>query len=189
MVIIWILYSETYTKFTILHSEINLNLPNIHLIECSDRDTFTLKQLCVIESASKHHPDHLIKVWTVSPELQNDHNFVLIQEKYKNIDIVNINVTNFIFESQLKNIWNKLKNSAYYVVHLSDVLRILILKKFGGIYLDLDALVIKTFPNDENFIGLNDVGLMELGYEYELSNGVMKFQMNLNWQKLRLIFD
>ena len=66
MVIIWIVYSETYTKFTILHSKINLNLPNIHLIECSDRDTFTLKQLCVIESASKHHPDNVIRIWMVS---------------------------------------------------------------------------------------------------------------------------
>ena len=143
MVIIWILYSETYTKFTILHSEINLNFPKIHLIECSDRDTFTFKQLCVIESASKHHPDNVIKVWTVSPELQNDPHFVLIQKKYENIDIVNINVTNFIYESQLKNIWNKLNNSTYYVTQHCDVLRLLILKKLGGIYLDLDALVTK----------------------------------------------
>ena len=179
MVIIWIVYSETYTKFTtILHSKINLNLPNIHLIECSDRDSFTLKQLCVIESASKHHPNNVIKVWTVSPELQNDPNFVLIQKKYQNIDLENINVKNFIDESHLNIIWDKLKNSAYYVTHLSDVLRILILKQLGGIYLDLDALVIKTFPSAENFIGLNDVGLMELGYNYELANGVMKFQAN-----------
>ena len=180
LVIIWKAYYETNTKFAMfLQSQINLNLPKIHLIECSDRDTFTFKQLCVIESASKHHPNHMINVWTISPELQNDPNFVLIQEKYQNIDLVKINVKNFIDESQLKNIWNKLENSAYYVSHLSDVLRILILKKFGGIYLDLDALVIKTFPSNENFIGFNEIGLNEIGInEFELAGGVMKFQMN-----------
>ena len=181
LIIIWKgYYYETNTKFPkFLQSQINPNLPKIHLIECSNRDTFTFKQLCVIESASKHHPNYVINVWTVSPELQNDPNFVLIGEKYQNIDLVNIDIKNFIDESQLRNIWNKLKNSAYYVSHLSDVLRILILKKFGGIYLDLDALVIKTFPSNENFIGFNEIGLNEIGInEFELAGGVMKFQMN-----------
>ena len=181
LIIIWKgYYYETNTKSAkFLQSKINLNLPKIHLIECSDRDTFTFKQLCVIESASKHHPKHMINVWTVSPELQNDPNLALMQQKYKNIDLVKINLKNFIDESKLKSIWDNLKNSAYYVSHLSDVLRILILKKFGGIYLDLDALVIKTFPSNENFIGFNEIGFNEIGInEFELAGGVMKFQMN-----------
>ena len=174
MVIIWKAYYETNTKFAkFLQSQINLNLPKIHLIECSNRDTFTFKQLCVIESASKHHPSYVINVWTVSPKLQNDPNFVLIQKKYQNIDLVNIDVTIFIEKLQLKKIWNKFKNSKCYVTHC-NALRILILKKFGGIYLDLDALVIKTFPNSENFIGFNEIGINE----FELAGGVMKFQIN-----------
>ena len=89
LIIIWKgYYYETNTKSAkLLQSKINLNLPKIHLIECSDRDTFMFKQLCVIESASKHHPNHMINVWTISPELQNDPNFVLIQEKYQNINL------------------------------------------------------------------------------------------------------
>ena len=144
LVIIWKGYYDTNTKFAkFLQSKINPNLPKIHLIECSDRDSFTFKQLCVIESASKHHPNHMINVWTISPELQNDPNFVLIQEKYQNINLVNMHLKSFIDESQLKNIWNKLNNSTYYVTQHCDVLRLLILKKLGGIYLDLDALVTK----------------------------------------------
>ena len=174
LVIIWKAYYETNTKFAkFLQSQINLNLPKIHLIECSNRDTFTFKQLCVIESASKHHPSYVINVWTVSPKLQNDPNFVLIQKKYQNIDLVNIDVKIFIEKLQLKKIWNKFKNSKCYVTHC-NALRILILKKFGGIYLDLDALVIKTFPNSENFIGFNEIGINE----FELAGGVMKFQIN-----------
>ena len=80
----------------------------------------------------------------------------------------------FIENSQLKNIWNKLQTSQYYVSHLSDVLRILILEEFGGVYLDLDALVIRPLPHDENFIGLNEIGFND----YEVNGGVMKFQMN-----------
>ena len=116
----------------------------------------------------------MIHVWTASRKLQYDPNFVLIQKKYPNIDLVNIDVKNFIENSQLKNIWNKLQMSQFYVPHLSDVLRVLILEEVGGIYLDLDALVIRPLPHDENFIGLNEIGISN----YELNNGVMKFQTN-----------
>ena len=175
LVIIWKGYYETNTKFAkFVQSQINQNLPKIHLIECSDRDTFTFKQLCVIESTSKHHPNHMIHVWTVSRKLQYVPKLVLIQKKYPNIDLVNIDVKNFIENSQLKNIWNKLQMSQFYVPHLSDVLRVLILEEVGGIYLDLDALVIRPLPHDENFIGLNEIGINN----YELNNGVMKFQTN-----------
>ena len=53
-------------------------VPKIHFVECSGRNIFTLKQLCVIESAANHHPQYLIQVWIFghgsSNKLQEDSN-------------------------------------------------------------------------------------------------------------------
>lgn len=45
-----------------------------------------------------------------------------------------------------------LEKSKYFTSHLSDVLRFLTLWKFGGIYLDMDMIVLKSLENfDANF--------------------------------------
>ena len=73
---------------------INLNesAPKIHFVECSGRNIFTLKQLCVIESAANYHPEHLIQVWifgvSISNKLQNDSDFKFIQTQYPNIKAI-----------------------------------------------------------------------------------------------------
>ena len=45
----------------------------------------------------------------------------------------------------------------YYISHLSDVLRFLLLHQFGGTYLDLDALIVNPLPDIPNFIGRESV--------------------------------
>ena len=46
-----------------------------------------------------------------------------------------------------------MQKSQYMVNHLSDVLSYSLMHKFGGIYLDLDQIVLKPFPDVPNFIG------------------------------------
>ena len=147
--------------------------PKIHFIECSGRNTFTLKQLCVIESAANYHPEHLVQVWIfggISNKLQKDSDFKFIQTQYPNIKAISMDAQEFVEKSEAKNIWDKLRRSKYYISHLSDILRVLIVKNFGGIYLDLDALILKPLPPAPNFIGReND--------EY-VAGGLIKFQKN-----------
>ncbi len=45
-------------------------------------------------------------------------------------------------------------SSQFLVSHLSDVVRFLLLQKYGGTYLDLDALILRPLPeNVPNFVG------------------------------------
>ena len=40
--------------------------------------------------------------------------------------------------------------------NMNNILCLLILKKLGGTYLDLDTLVLQALPSSSNFIGLQD---------------------------------
>ena len=106
----------------------------------------------------------------IPKKLQKDPTFNLIQKRYSNVEAISMDVQDFIENSEAKNLWHKVQSSKYYISHLSDILRVLILRKFGGIYLDLDALIIKPLPPAPNFAGRPDT--------HHVACGLMKFQKN-----------
>ena len=55
------------------------------------------------------------------------------------------------------------------IVHLSDALRVLLIWKFGGFYLDLDYVVINKMTQYENFVVSNNVG------KYGVTNNAFSF--------------
>jgi lactosylceramide 4-alpha-galactosyltransferase len=88
--------------------------------------------------------------------ISKDKNIQLILEKYQNIHINYLHIPTLISESTLEKLWKtkKIQSSQFLTSHLSDVVRFLLLKKFGGIYMDLDALTLKPLPNDiPNYVG------------------------------------
>ena len=129
----------------------------------------------------------MIQVWifggSISNKLQNDSDFKFIQTQYPNIKAISMDVQEFVEKSQARNIWDKLQSSKYYISHLSDILRVLIVKKFGGIYLDLDALILKPLPPAPNFVGREN--------DDYVAGGLIKFQKNhpLGLLNLLIIID
>lgn len=65
----------------------------------------------------------------------------------------------------------KIETSQWAVSHLSDVLRFVSLWKYGGIYLDLDVIVLKTLENlVPNFSGLEISSIAAagiMGFDYQ----------------------
>lgn len=107
---------------------------------------------------------------------------------YPNIKILHFNVRRYIQGSPVENLWTtgKIKESIYPTAHTSDILRLevkillvdtlknvvflrlLTLWKFGGIYLDLDVIVLKNLQDlPLNFGGAQSADLV--------ANGVMGF--------------
>jgi len=71
----------------------------------------------------------------------------------------------------------------FFYSHWSDYLRFVLLDRFGGVYTDLDAISVKSFPSYENFIAADDPGssscdwcFTENGTQYYLAPGVMASQ-------------
>ena len=65
-------------------SEIVPRIDSIFFVETSGSSNLTLKNLCVIESAAKYHPEDQIYILMTSP-IVKDPNLAQLQSKYKNI--------------------------------------------------------------------------------------------------------
>ena len=70
-------------------------------------------------------------------------------------DIRYLNVDSFIDSTLVDRIWKNgaVVSSDFVVSHLSDVLRFLVLRRFGGIYVDSDVVFLKPLPDVFNFVG------------------------------------
>lgn len=82
--------------------------------------------------------------------------FIEILQEYPNIHLRNVNLWRFTYDTPVFE-WlktNQLFESQYVAEHMSDILKMVILYKYGGFYLDQDVIVQKSFDNlGDNFIG------------------------------------
>lgn len=119
------------------------------------------RQACAVESAAKLHPDHdvyLLFTSTGQIDEDNEDNNKLINalRNYPNIYLLHLNFTRYIKDTRIEFLYKNghLKYSAYARSHASDLLRYLTLYKYGGIYMDLDVIVIKPLTDlSKNFAG------------------------------------
>lgn len=68
---------------------------------------------------------------------------------YSNLNLRFVNPLEYSKETLLEDFFARdaLSNSSYPLEHTSDVLRMLTLHKFGGVYLDLDVICLIPFKN------------------------------------------
>ena len=105
---------------------------------------------------SGHHPNQQIYVVMTSPFVdQKTGRLPSLTRNLTNLQIKYLNVDSFIQGTSLESLWQNdvIISSRHLVSHLSDVLRFLILSRFGGTYLDSDVIVLKPLPNFYNFVG------------------------------------
>lgn len=130
---------------------------SIFFIESSCRGGLNSRQACAVESAAKIHPNWQINVLftgSVSNQTQSGTTMKLLK-MYNNIMFFRIHVAKFGRNTPLEHMLASgiLNNSSWRVVHTSDVLRFLTLYKWGGVYMDLDVIVMKSFDTlDRNWL-------------------------------------
>nr|XP_022907909.1 lactosylceramide 4-alpha-galactosyltransferase-like [Onthophagus taurus] len=132
---------------------------------------------CALESAALYHPNRSIYYIYV---IRNEYNTATtIEEKYlrtvlkeyKNVNVVYAKVPDLIKNTCIQELFGKhlIETSSYFVEHFSDAFRLIVLMKFGGIYLDSDVIVMRS---------LNDLGLNFVGKESEtvLGTAILAFE-------------
>lgn len=130
----------------------------IFFIETSQPDGGFLeineRQACAIESAAKLHIDYNVYVlfvgpMAIDPKRKSTGLFLNLKKNYNNIFLTSINVANFTKETPLESFFKerKLKRTSYFMVYLADILRLVALWKYGGLYFDTDVVVLKNFKN------------------------------------------
>lgn len=122
----------------------NLESHNIYFLETSGATNLSVRQACAIESTARYHPESKIRVLMfTSRPFEDTHNLTGI------FDNVHVNVTTFekIFEDTPLLQWYRNKEwngSRFKINHLSDASRLAVIWKYGGMYLDLDIVMLTS---------------------------------------------
>lgn len=111
----------------------------------------TARQACAVESAALLNPNFRVYLLFTSPaaiKLENNENDNILKQlmMYKNVRLKHLNFGRYINGSPIAELYSSLRIEASFYArsHASDVLRYLTLWRYGGIYLDLDVILIKS---------------------------------------------
>ena len=141
----------------------------IYFIETSGQKCLRPRQACAVESAAITNPDMTVylqmsaKPAPGSPEidigegLERQCQTMDILKKIPNILITYDDLTKHLHNTPLEPLLTSgiLAKSNFAYQHLSDAVRIAMLHKFGGIYLDLDVIVFRPLRCLRNMVGHN----------------------------------
>ncbi|CAB3253061.1 unnamed protein product [Arctia plantaginis] len=152
---------EMYDKDDALPSvedaELSTKNNSIFFIETSCRGGINSRAACAVESAARLHPNRQVNFLFMSPiteQMLKTSNLNKLRD-FENIKLLRIHIKEYIKGTVVENILLKpLKRSKYPIEHASDILRIIALNKYGGVYLDTDSILIKNLDSlPPNFIG------------------------------------
>ena len=135
---------------------------NFFLLWSTKREDFRLKHFRIIDSIFKYHPKARLHLLTSNMTL-ND--FAYYVGRY---DIVHHYLdTKTIFKGTPLERWAQnipqYKLSSNYFSHLTDAMRLALLWKYGGVYLDTDAVLIRNIDNVRNALGVQHPGYIASG--------------------------
>ncbi|CAM1331839.1 Uncharacterised protein g10695 [Pycnogonum litorale] len=132
---------------------------NVFFIESSGGNTLNARQACAVESASRHHENLNITVYVTSAEgLSSNDSYTGIVKSLANVGIERVDVESAVEGSPLqewiaRDYW---RYSYFMTEQLSDIIRYVLLWRHGGIYLDLDVIVIRDMANLTNCAAMDD---------------------------------
>ncbi|KAH8353247.1 hypothetical protein KR084_009797 [Drosophila pseudotakahashii] len=165
--------------------------------------TVTARQACAIESAALHNPNFQVFVLFAGPTHRistggrnNSQPQTLVEAilSYGNVHLRRLNLGSYAagtpMEEWLKD--GRLSRSKYLFSHISDFLRYLTLYRYGGLYLDMDVVVLRNMEKvPPNYTGAESnthlaAGVMSLadtGFGHEIAASCLRdFQHNFDGQ-------
>ncbi|XP_034666932.1 lactosylceramide 4-alpha-galactosyltransferase-like isoform X1 [Drosophila subobscura] len=169
--------------------------------EQHSRLNLSARQACAIESAALHNPNFQVFVlfadpkYRASPNGQSSGNQQPLVDailSYGNVQLRRVNLWRYAagtpVEEWLKN--GQLFRSRFLVSHVSDFLRFVTLFRYGGLYLDMDVVVLQSMENvPPNYAGAESdymlaagiINLSATGIGHEIAELCLRdFQHNFN---------
>lgn len=118
------------------------------------------RKACAIESAAFHHPNYKIYViiagkTTIDLNSNWSRTYKNLVDNYPNVFFRSMIPHEFMRDTPLANFhkWRQLNRSKNYNVYLADILRLVALYKYGGLYFDTDVVVLRNFEDlGENYL-------------------------------------
>ncbi|KAG6581522.1 hypothetical protein SDJN03_21524, partial [Cucurbita argyrosperma subsp. sororia] len=110
-----------------------------------------------LESVFSHHQNACVVIFSETIELDFfKDNFV--KNGYK-VAVAMPNLDELLKDTpthKFASIWFEWKKTKFYSIHYSELVRLAVLYKYGGIYLDSDIVVLKPLSSLQNSVGMED---------------------------------
>lgn len=134
-------------------------------VETSNTSHFTAREACAVESVARLHPSNPVRLLYIADTFNLSNPLVNLLLKYKNVRFSHVDLDTMMKGSPLepwieKRPWEK---SPFNVSHLSDVMRTLLMWKYGGVYLDLDVVALRPLDDLTNAIGQQSTDYVAAG--------------------------
>ncbi|GAB6023651.1 Lactosylceramide 4-alpha-galactosyltransferase [Chamberlinius hualienensis] len=149
--------------FTIINnSDAETNRTIFFIETLIDKYDLTSREACAIESAANKHKS-TVTVYNTNGPFNISNKYIQLLNTLPNVHLEVLNVAEAFRETPLESWYQSdaLQSSKYPTVHTSDALRIALVYKTGGIYLDTDNVVVRSLDKFRNTIG--DQGFNKLG--------------------------
>ncbi|RYR14121.1 hypothetical protein Ahy_B04g070759 isoform A [Arachis hypogaea] len=133
-----------------------------------------------LESLLFHHPEACVVIFSETMELDFFKD-TFVKDGYKvtivmpNLDELLKGTPAHIFSS----VWFEWRKTKFYATHYSELIRLVALYRYGGIYLDSDIIVLKPIYFLNNSLGMED----DLEAEKALNGAVMAFEKHSLFMK------
>ncbi|XP_065296132.1 lactosylceramide 4-alpha-galactosyltransferase-like [Dermacentor albipictus] len=148
-------FNEKWHNKILTSESLKNNKDHIWFLETSYRRRLKAREACSIESACRHNADytvHLLSTGNISSSYCPYHRLL---SKLPNFRSAGLNARKELAATPLAKLHAKegaLNRSPDKVEHLSDFLRCVVLWKRGGVYLDMDVIVMKSLKGIRNSV-------------------------------------
>lgn len=167
---------ELDSKKLLLKKRCSTDPLNFFLLWSTKREDFRLKHYRVIDSIFTHHPDARLHILTSNMTI-DDFSYYKDQQ----FDIVHHYLdTTTIFKDTPLQRWAhnipQYKLFDNYFSHLTDAMRLALLWKYGGIYLDTDAIIMRNMAKVRNALGVqhpSEIATGEINGKFSLASNLV----------------
>lgn len=156
----------------------------IFFIESSGQFCLTPRQACGIESAARANPKANITLYVQDSPQNSDWPVKhkqnssgcpitrILLRQMTNVRVVPTDLLHYLKDTPLWQLYTtgSFNKSSWKPFHLSDAVRVALLWKMGGLYLDLDCIVLRSLDSLNNTVGTVDYSIPNW-----VENGVMAF--------------
>ncbi|XP_060695535.1 lactosylceramide 4-alpha-galactosyltransferase-like [Hemiscyllium ocellatum] len=139
----------------------------IFFVEVSDRTNPTFLSLCSLESAARSHPQAKIAFYMKGLSATKVKTFgISLLNCFPNIEIRPLDLKNLFVDTPLSSWYSSLHQwwQPYLIPTIADACRLVLLWKYGGIYLDTDIIVLKNLLNLTNSLGREEQYLLNTAF-------------------------
>ncbi|NWI85538.1 A4GAT galactosyltransferase, partial [Pitta sordida] len=139
---------------------------NVFFVETSEQINPSYLFSCSVESAARTHPGSrvvvLMKGLAKEKALLPKHWFFSLLSSFPNVEFRPLHLTELFSGTPLAKwySWPLRCWERHFLPVLSDACRIVLMWKFGGIYLDTDFIVLKNLQNFTNAMGIQGQGVL-----------------------------